>query len=511
MSTTIEKLRSVIFGNSSSEMDLIYAIAKEPQNPFEILKAFKNSIRDRIKYVKTLGSKEAANFLSNHTPVNDEEKQEIEIIKYHQNLASGYDTKGVLKMSISIAKLGAKFANAHKFDEVEGAFSSLVKLCSKVAEKRKNFMGADDNYHAVSYQYAPSFSMQELATMDKEMHDISKHALKLTSREIFFSSLVEKQSHSMPVDDQEKIVKRLLEEFGLLNKVSLQKTSHSMCMGINGKILLGVKYQKDNFINTILDIVHEIGHAFYRANLPEQHKDMLIGQVPSQDIDETLALLFENHIARSKGFAVRLSKIINEVCPEFNIEASLLHEKLNTLDNSPVRADSPDLTYNIHISHRRHFEQALMNGDKSVAELKEQWHELLNPVLGINNSLDKTGILQDPQWYLGLFGNFNAYLVGSVAAPQIAEKLKADGFFSPNEFNAETMKRLAEQLVQNICSKGATMGSKEILEGFLGCQISAKKGFLPYLEGKYNLKNILLDHLCIKPASSALIQPALQA
>jgi carboxypeptidase Taq len=84
----------------------------------------------------------------------------------------------------------------------------------------------------------------------------------------------------------------------------------------------------------------------------------------------------------------------------------------------PIRVESDETTYNLHIMLRFDIERALLRGDMTVADVPEVWNERMKTDLGLTVVDDATGCLQDIHWALGAIGYFPTYTLGNLYAAQ---------------------------------------------------------------------------------------------
>ena len=90
----------------------------------------------------------------------------------------------------------------------------------------------------------------------------------------------------------------------------------------------------------------------------------------------------------------------------------------NKVENSLIRIEADELTYNLHIIIRYEIEKKLFNEGLAVKDLPETWNAKYKEYLGIMPPNDGMGVLQDVHWSGGDFGYFASYSLGNMYAAQ---------------------------------------------------------------------------------------------
>lgn len=106
--------------------------------------------------------------------------------------------------------------------------------------------------------------------------------------------------------------------------------------------------------------------------------------------------------------------------------AEMFYLAVNRAENSLIRIEADELTYNLHIIIRYEIEKMLFNEGLPVSELPKVWNEKYQTYLGLTPPDDGVGVLQDVHWSGGLFGYFPSYALGNMYAAQIAGTLRKE-------------------------------------------------------------------------------------
>jgi carboxypeptidase Taq len=208
-----------------------------------------------------------------------------------------------------------------------------------------------------------------------------------------------------------------------------------------------------NFLSpAILGIMHESGHAIYEQGTSVELARTPLARGTSSGIHESQSRLFENIIGRSRGWWRAHFPKLQEAFPAQlgKHTADDFYLAVNKVQPSLIRVEADELTYNMHIILRFELEQALMNGDLTVAELPTAWNDQMQALLGITPPTNREGVLQDIHWTWPSFGYFPTYALGNLYAAQ---------FFAAA---SEEEPRIVEELEE---------GKTDALMGWLGANV----------------------------------------
>ena len=103
-----------------------------------------------------------------------------------------------------------------------------------------------------------------------------------------------------------------------------------------------------------------------------------------------------------------------------------LYIAANRAQQSLVRVEADETTYNLHIIIRFELELKLLSGELSVVDLPAAWDEAYTELLGITPSDPNEGVIQDVHWSNGLFGYFPSYTIGNLYAASFRYKMEED-------------------------------------------------------------------------------------
>lgn len=294
-----------------------------------------------------------------------------------------------------------------------------------------------------------------------------------------------------PITDQKIISKYLLEKtYFDLDRGAIRDTIHSFTSGINtNDIRVTSDYHEDNFVTSIVSVLHEVGHAIYDQNNDPKYNGTFLFGSPSYGLHEAQARLYENMIGKSYPFWMRHYKKLEEVYPKQlnGIEFLEFFKYINQPKRSRIRTEADELTYPLHIMVRYEIEKELFSDKLKVRDIPRRWRTLMANYVGVKPLNDAEGALQDIHWSVGSFGYFPAYALGSAYAAQIYNAMNkvvnVESVIENDHINI-----INYWLKENINKFGASLTTEEILVYATGEKFNPKY-YIKYLKEKFSKLN----------------------
>ncbi|NJB67621.1 carboxypeptidase Taq [Desulfobaculum xiamenense] len=274
-----------------------------------------------------------------------------------------------------------------------------------------------------------------------------------------------------PLADQERLVRHVIRTLGFdFTGGRMDTTVHPFCTRIGpGDIRITTRYREDDFAESFFGAIHECGHALYSQGLPGAHFGTPCGRSASLGIHESQSRMWENMVARSRGFWVHFLPLASYALDSLRgIGTDAFHFAVNTVQPGLIRTDADEVTYNLHILLRFDLELALLRGDLRAADIPDAWNEGMRELLGLTPPDHASGAMQDVHWASGLIGYFPTYALGNIYAAQFMETIRAgignpDAMFARGEFAP-----LLDWLRTNIHSRAARQTPREIVRAVTG-------------------------------------------
>ncbi len=200
----------------------------------------------------------------------------------------------------------------------------------------------------------------------------------------------------------------------------LDLSTHPFCGGVPEDVRITTRYNEDDFMRSLMGIVHETGHARYEQNLPRDSVHLPLGRARSMGIHESQSLSFEMQIGRNPAFLALISPLLKKHLGEqAAFDARNLAGLFTRVKPGFIRVDADELSYPAHIILRYEIERALIDGEIEACDIPALWDEKMLHSLGLDTRGDfRNGCLQDIHWPTGMFGYFPSYTLGAMYAAQ---------------------------------------------------------------------------------------------
>ncbi|WP_119300351.1 carboxypeptidase M32 [Dongia deserti] len=286
---------------------------------------------------------------------------------------------------------------------------------------------------------------------------------------------------------QKDLAKRVMERLGFdFRHGRLDESHHPFCGGVPEDVRITTRYREDQFVQALMGVIHETGHALYERNLPVDWRLQPVGSARGMVVHESQSLLMEMQAARSAQFCRYLSGLLRETFP--GIDGALSPENLQLIysrvEPGFIRVDADEVTYPAHIILRYQIEKALFRGELQLADVPGVWREEFKKLLGLDVPSDREGILQDVHWYDGAFGYFPCYSLGAMTAAQLFDAACQAHPEIPAEIEQGKFTTLQGWLKTNVHSLGSSLTTPEIVTRATGRPLDVNV-FKRHLERRY--------------------------
>lgn len=266
------------------------------------------------------------------------------------------------------------------------------------------------------------------------------------------------------------------------------RTAHPVTMGLGpGDTRLSTRVDESDPLSSIMAALHEGGHALYDQGIPEQRRRTLAGDAPSLGAHESQSRFWENHVGRVEAFWHRLAPRMAEAFPGAAGGLSPQHylRALNRVERQPIRVESDEVTYDLHIVLRTRLERALMHGELEVCDLPEAFDDGLEELLGVRPDTPADGAMQDVHWPAGIVGYFPTYSLGNLYAAMLAEAAEREVGPIDQVIAAEGPSPLLAFLRDRVHRHGRVLETPELMRQATGRDLTADP-FIAHLERTYS-------------------------
>lgn len=246
----------------------------------------------------------------------------------------------------------------------------------------------------------------------------------------------------------------------------LDESVHPFCGGVPSDVRITTRYNEAEFIQSLMGIVHETGHARYEQGLPKNLAGIPAGEARSMGIHESQSLFFEMQIGRSNAFIEHLTKLSAKHIAGNEADVFELNnfQKIYTrVEKDFIRVDADELTYPAHVILRYEIERDLMNGKIQHTDIPDLWDQQMQTYLGLSTKDNyKNGCMQDIHWTDGSFGYFPSYTLGAMYAAQFMAAMKKTVDVD-SAIQSGDLTPIFTWLSDNIWSKGSLLTTDKLV------------------------------------------------
>lgn len=269
----------------------------------------------------------------------------------------------------------------------------------------------------------------------------------------------------------------------------LDVSHHPFCGGVPDDTRITTRYSEDDFLESMMAVLHETGHALYQQGLPTGWRHQPVGRALGAAVHESQSLFVEMQMARSRAFIsfaaphIREHFDANAGDPAWSVDN--LHALATRVRPGYIRVDADEVTYPLHIILRFELERALIAGDMTVADIPDAWNEHMTRHLGLTTRGNfKDGCMQDVHWFAGLFGYFPTYTLGALTAAQWFASASRANPSLEQQIEAGEFAPLVEWLRTHIHGQGQLKSARELLTEVTGEALDTGY-FKAHLERRY--------------------------
>ncbi|WP_461538609.1 carboxypeptidase M32 [Spongorhabdus nitratireducens] len=368
----------------------------------------------------------------------------------------------------------------------EKNWAEVVKLAREEAQIRAEATGLSP-YDAMLDVFEPGTSS---ASLDSLFTDVKSWLPELIDQ------VIEKQQAEALITPAGKFEAARQKALGLdvmkllkfdFEHGRLDESMHPFCGGVPTDVRITTRYDENEFVQSLMGIVHETGHARYEQGLPKALAGVSAGQARSMGIHESQSLFFEMQLGRGEAFIEHLAQLAGKHFeghdPQLFAQDNLL--KLYTrVKKDFIRVDADELTYPAHVILRYEIERDLINGKISHTDVPELWNQKMQDYLGLSTQGNfKDGCMQDIHWTDGAFGYFPSYTLGAMYAAQFMAAMKKTVDVDATVRSGD-LSPIFGWLESNIWSKGSLLETDELVKQATGETLNASF-FKEHLKSRY--------------------------
>ncbi len=368
------------------------------------------------------------------------------------------------------------------------SFENIVLLAQEEAARRADVLKLSP-YDALVEQYDPGSRSAEIARVFADLKGFLKtfipEALEAQARRRERLPL-KAFAGPFPIERQKALGLELMKAVGFnFHHGRLDISHHPFCGGVPSDVRMTTRYRTDEFLSSLMGMLHETGHGLYEQNLPHDLSHWPSMKARGMAMHESQSLFQEMQLSRRPEFwEFALPKArdilgLNDV----TIEDLLAH--VHRVERGFIRVDADEATYPLHVILRFELEQELVTGKLAASDVPEAWDAKMQEYLGLSTAGNfRDGPMQDVHWPSGAFGYFPSYTLGAMMAAQQWAAVErsvpgAAGQIAKGDFSGINAWRNA-----NIWSKASMFSTPEIMRQATGEPLNAKY-FEQHLRARY--------------------------
>jgi carboxypeptidase Taq len=386
---------------------------------------------------------------------------------------------GALSQASSRCEMRWRTARAENdFTGLQPLLQEVLDLTREVAERRAEVLGTT-RYEALIDAFEPGARETEIDALFEALAAwIPETLAKVMDRQGRSGPIV-RPSGPFPTEQQTDLCRTLLGVVGFdFQHGRLDTSHHPFCGGVPEDVRITTRYREDDFVQSLMGVLHECGHALYERGLPPAWRNQPVGTSRGMVLHESQSLLIEMQVCRSRPFLEWVAPLVRDAFggegPGW--EAESLRRIYQRVEPGLIRVDADEVTYPAHVILRTRLEKAMIEGDLLLADLPGAWSDGLHALLGIRPVDDRDGCLQDIHWPSGLWGYFPTYTLGALAAAQLFQAaVRADSSI-PGDLAQGDFRSLLGWLRPNVHERASSASTQTILMEATG----EKLGPAPY-------------------------------
>ncbi|MDC7698466.1 carboxypeptidase M32 [Vogesella indigofera] len=364
-------------------------------------------------------------------------------------------------------------------------FREVVQLAREEAQLLADASGKS-RYDALLDKYEPGMSSAELGRIFGDVKSWLPGLIRRVMDKQAGETLVAAQG-PFAVAQQRALGMEIMGLLGFdFDAGRLDVSVHPFCGGVAEDVRITTRYRDDDFMQSMMGIVHETGHARYEQRLPRALAQLPVGQARSMGIHESQSLAFEMQLGRSPAFLQLIAPLVKKHLGEQDaFDAANLARMYSRVRPGFIRVDADELTYPAHVILRFEIERALIEGDIEAEDIPALWDEKMQAYLGVDTRGNyRDGCLQDIHWTDGSFGYFPSYTLGAMYAAQYFATLRRQEPALDARIAAGELAPVFDWLDANIWSQASRWETGELVRRATGEALNPAH-FRAHLEARY--------------------------
>ena len=151
------------------------------------------------------------------------------------------------------------------FNTLHDSLDEVFSICKQLAQIKSEKFNIS-KYDALIDQYAPGLKVEDIdkvfALLKQELPNL---ITQITAKQKSYNT--KEIKGLFPQDKQKKLGIKIMQQMGFdFNRGRLDISAHPFCGGTHYDVRLTTRYNEDEFISSLMGIIHETGHGLYDLN-----------------------------------------------------------------------------------------------------------------------------------------------------------------------------------------------------------------------------------------------------
>lgn len=364
-------------------------------------------------------------------------------------------------------------------------FRDVVRLSREEAQLLSQAKGVRP-YDALMDRYEPGTRSADIDAIFADLKGWLPDLIAKVREHQAFETVVQPQG-PFAIERQRALGGDIMDLLGFdFSAGRLDISTHPFCGGVAEDVRITTRYGEDDFMRSLMGIVHETGHARYEQSLPRDTVHLPVGRARSMGIHESQSLSFEMQLGRSPAYLTLISPLLTKHLGEQPaFDAANLARLFSRVQPGFIRVDADELTYPAHIILRYEIEKALIDGDIEPEDIPALWDEKMMAYLGVATRGNfQNGCLQDIHWTMGSFGYFPTYTLGAMYAAQYFATIRQAHPDLDARVAAGDLSPIFDWLNKHIWRQASRWETRELVQRATGEALNPRH-FRAHLENRY--------------------------
>uniref|UniRef100_UPI0035B332DB carboxypeptidase M32 n=1 Tax=Aestuariivirga sp. TaxID=2650926 RepID=UPI0035B332DB len=358
------------------------------------------------------------------------------------------------------------------------SFENIVALAQEEAQRRAEVLKLSP-YDALVEQYDPGSRSAEIARVFADLKGFLKgfipEALEAQARRRAKHPL-KAFAGPFPAEKQKALGLELMKAVGFdFHHGRLDVSHHPFCGGVPSDVRMTTRYRTDEFLSSLMGILHETGHGLYEQNLPHDLSHWPSMKARGMAMHESQSLFQEMQLSRRPEFWAFALPKARDILGLEDVTVDDLLAHVHRVERGFIRVDADEATYPLHVILRFEIEQELVTGKLAAKDVPEAWDAKMTEYLGLSTAGNfKDGPMQDVHWPSGAFGYFPSYTLGAMMAAQQWAAVERAVPDAPAQIARGDFTAINGWRKENIWSKASMLSTPEIMRQATGEPLNAK-------------------------------------